>query len=54
MIPALKAAIGVYSNDPDWGIVRPPLVDLTPVQCDALATALREIDFSMPGVEVAA
>jgi 4-hydroxy-tetrahydrodipicolinate synthase len=54
MIPALKAAIGVYSNDPEWGVVRPPLVDLTPVQCDALAAALREIGFSMPGIEVTA
>jgi 4-hydroxy-tetrahydrodipicolinate synthase len=54
MIPALKAAIGVYSNAPDWGVVRPPLVDLTPAQCDALAAALREIGFSMPGVEVVA
>jgi 4-hydroxy-tetrahydrodipicolinate synthase len=54
MIPALKAAIGAHSNDADWGIVRPPLVDLTPAQCDALAAALREIGFSMPGIEVTA
>src|ERR1700692_431199 len=54
MIPALKAAIGVYSNDPDWGVVRPPLVDLTKAQCDALASALHEIGFSMPGIEVTA
>ncbi|TDN70827.1 dihydrodipicolinate synthase family protein [Paraburkholderia sp. BL10I2N1] len=54
MIPALKAAIGVYSNDSEWGVVRPPLVDLTPAQCDALAAALREIGFSMPRIEVTA
>ncbi|CAB3792546.1 4-hydroxy-tetrahydrodipicolinate synthase [Paraburkholderia ultramafica] len=54
MIPALKAAIGVYSNDAGWGVVRPPLVDLTPAQCDALAAALRETGFSMPGIEVTA
>jgi 4-hydroxy-tetrahydrodipicolinate synthase len=35
-----------------WGVVRPPGVDLTPAQCDALAAALREIGFSMPGIEV--
>jgi 4-hydroxy-tetrahydrodipicolinate synthase len=51
MIPALKAAIGVYLNDPDWGVVRPPLVDLTPAQCEALAAALRENGFTMPGIE---
>jgi 4-hydroxy-tetrahydrodipicolinate synthase len=54
MIPALKAAIGVYSNDPEWGVVRPPLVDLTEAQCDALASALHKIGFSMPGIEVTA
>ena len=35
-----------------WGVVRPPGVDLTPAQCDALAAALREIGFSMPGIGV--
>jgi hypothetical protein len=35
-----------------WGVARPPIVDLTPAQCDALAAALREIGFSMPGIEV--
>jgi 4-hydroxy-tetrahydrodipicolinate synthase len=54
MIPALKAAIGIYTEDSEWGVVRPPLVDLTPAQCDALAAALREIGFSMPGIEAVA
>jgi 4-hydroxy-tetrahydrodipicolinate synthase len=54
MIPALKAAIGIYTKDSEWGVVRPPLVDLTPAQCDALAASLREIGFSMPGIEAVA
>ncbi|MDR3475088.1 MAG: dihydrodipicolinate synthase family protein [Devosia sp.] len=51
MIPALKAAIGIYARDPDWGTVRPPLVDLTPDQCAALGAGLREVGFTMPGLE---
>jgi 4-hydroxy-tetrahydrodipicolinate synthase len=51
MIPALKAAIAIYAKDAEWGTVRPPLVDLTPVECDALATQLREVKFTMPGIE---
>jgi len=50
MIPALKAAIGIYMSDPEWGTVRPPLVDLTPAECVALGTALRGVGFSMPGI----
>jgi 4-hydroxy-tetrahydrodipicolinate synthase len=51
MIPALKAAIAIYAKDPEWGTVRPPLVDLTPTECDALAAALRGVGFTMPGIE---
>jgi 4-hydroxy-tetrahydrodipicolinate synthase len=29
MIAALKQAIAIYGNDPEWARVRPPLVDLT-------------------------
>jgi 4-hydroxy-tetrahydrodipicolinate synthase len=54
MIPALKAAIGIYTKDSEWGVVRPPLMDLTPAQCDALAGSLRDIGFSMPGIEAVA
>jgi 4-hydroxy-tetrahydrodipicolinate synthase len=54
MIPALKAGIGIYAKDPEWGVVRPPLVDLTPEQCDALGKALHEVGFTMPGIAVAA
>ncbi len=51
MIPALKGAIGIYAKDPAWGTVRPPLVDLTPAECEALGAALRGVDFKMPGIE---
>jgi 4-hydroxy-tetrahydrodipicolinate synthase len=50
MIPALKAAIAHYSNDPTWATVRPPLVELDDAQRNALAQALRSVDFSMPGL----
>jgi 4-hydroxy-tetrahydrodipicolinate synthase len=51
MIPALKAAIAHYSNDPAWATVRPPLVELDDAQRNALVQALRSARFSMPGVE---
>jgi 4-hydroxy-tetrahydrodipicolinate synthase len=50
MIPALKAAIAHYSDDPAWATVRPPLVELDEPQRAELARALRAIDFSMPGL----
>ncbi len=50
MIPALKAAIAHYSDDPAWATVRPPLVELDDAQRTTLAQALRAIDFAMPGL----
>jgi 4-hydroxy-tetrahydrodipicolinate synthase len=50
MIPALKAAIAHYSDDPAWAMVRPPLVELDDAQRDALAQALHSVGFSMPGL----
>jgi 4-hydroxy-tetrahydrodipicolinate synthase len=50
MIPALKAAIARYSDDPAWVTVRPPLVELDQAQRDALAQALRSAGFTMPGL----
>jgi 4-hydroxy-tetrahydrodipicolinate synthase len=50
MIPALKAAIAHYSDDPAWATVRPPLVELDDAQRNSLAQALRSVDFSMPGL----
>jgi 4-hydroxy-tetrahydrodipicolinate synthase len=50
MIPALKAAIAQYANDPAWATMRPPLVALDQAQRAALAQALHAIDFAMPGL----
>jgi len=51
MIPALKAAISEFSGDPEWAVVRPPLVELDATQRKALVEAMRAIDFSMEGLE---
>jgi 4-hydroxy-tetrahydrodipicolinate synthase len=51
MIAALKQAIAIYINDPEWARVRPPLVELTTEQGKLLAEQLKAIGFTMPGVE---
>ncbi len=50
MIPALKAAIAHYSSDPEWTVVRPPLVELTPAQREELARNLNAAGFAMSGL----
>jgi 4-hydroxy-tetrahydrodipicolinate synthase len=50
LISALKQAIAIYANDPGWAKVRPPLVELTPEQAQTLATELKAISFTMPGL----
>ncbi len=50
MIPALKAAIAHYSDDPIWATVRPPLVELDDTQRSALVRALHAAGFAMPGL----
>jgi 4-hydroxy-tetrahydrodipicolinate synthase len=50
MIPALKAAIAHYGNDPAWATVRPPLVNLAPDAAAALVAELDRRGFSMPGL----
>jgi 4-hydroxy-tetrahydrodipicolinate synthase len=50
MIAALKQAIAIYENDPDWARARPPLVELTPDQAKMLAAELKAIGFAMPGI----
>src|SRR6266850_1554313 len=45
MIAALKQAIAIYTDDPAWARVRPPLVELTPEQAKTLAAELRAIGF---------
>jgi 4-hydroxy-tetrahydrodipicolinate synthase len=50
MIAALKQAIAIYGNDPEWSRVRPPLVELTREQAKWLAEELKAIGFAMPGL----
>jgi 4-hydroxy-tetrahydrodipicolinate synthase len=50
MIPALKAAIAHYGNDPSWATVRPPLVNLAADSAAALVAELDRRGFSMPGL----
>jgi 4-hydroxy-tetrahydrodipicolinate synthase len=50
MIPALKAVIAHYTNDPEWATVRPPLTELTAVQAKNVIDGLKKLDFDMPGI----
>jgi 4-hydroxy-tetrahydrodipicolinate synthase len=50
MIPALKAAISHFGNDPQWKTVRPPLVELSASQEETLIRELKANGFSMPGL----
>jgi len=50
MIAALKQAIAIYGNDPEWARVRPPLVELRTQQAELLAADLKTIGFTMPGI----
>jgi 4-hydroxy-tetrahydrodipicolinate synthase len=50
VISALKATVANYGNDPDWSRVRPPLVELTKAEQDALAMELKAKGFTMPGL----
>src|SRR5256886_4417257 len=45
MIAALKQAIAMYRNDPEWIRVRPPLIELTTEQAKLLAAELQAIGF---------
>jgi 4-hydroxy-tetrahydrodipicolinate synthase len=47
MNAALKEAIAIYRNDPEWSRVRPPLIELTPEQAKTLAADLKAIGFAM-------
>jgi 4-hydroxy-tetrahydrodipicolinate synthase len=51
MISALKQTIAIYSSDPAWARVRPPLIELTADQARSLASELKEIGFTMPGLK---
>ena len=50
MIPALKATVAEFGGDDAWRAVRPPLVSLDADKSAALAAALRNIGFEMPGL----
>jgi 4-hydroxy-tetrahydrodipicolinate synthase len=47
LIAALKQAIAIYTDDPNWTRVRPPLVELTTQQAKTLAAKLKAVSFSM-------
>jgi len=51
MIAAIKKAIAIYANDPEWARVRPPLLELTTEQAKLLAKELQAIHFAMNGME---
>ncbi|HXZ52884.1 MAG TPA: dihydrodipicolinate synthase family protein [Burkholderiales bacterium] len=50
MIPALKAIIAHFGNDPAWRTVRPPLTELGRDQEEGLIAELRSSGFRMPGL----
>ena len=50
MIPALKAIIAEFSDDPQWTIVRPPLTTLSVKQKTAVIGELAQVGFDMPGL----
>ena len=50
MIAALKQAIAIYANDPEWARVRRPLVELTTEQAKLLAAELKAVGFAMTGI----
>src|SRR5213078_5099752 len=47
MIAALKQAIAIYANDPEWARLRPPLVELTTEHAKLLGAELKAIGFTM-------
>jgi 4-hydroxy-tetrahydrodipicolinate synthase len=51
MIAALKQAIAIHGNDPEWARVRPPLVEFTREQAEKLAAELEKIEFRIKLVE---
>ncbi len=50
MLPALKAVIARYADDPGWKTVRPPLAELSAAQLQSLYQGLDELGFAMPGM----
>ncbi len=50
MIPALKAIVAHFGNDPQWKTVRPPLTELTAAHEAQVITDLKAAGFTMPGL----
>jgi 4-hydroxy-tetrahydrodipicolinate synthase len=50
MIPALKACVAHFGNDPQWKTCRPPLTELTSTQEEELIRDLKSAGFTMPGL----
>ena len=50
MIPALKTIVASFSGDPEWAVVRPPLVALSGTERHELLDQLKQRDFTMPGL----
>jgi 4-hydroxy-tetrahydrodipicolinate synthase len=47
MVPALKAIVAHFHNDPEWAAVRPPMTPLGAVQSAALLGDLAKIGFTL-------
>lgn len=54
MIPAMKAAIALKTGREDWACVRPPLVELSQAQRQALAASLDQVGFTLPNARALA
>ena len=52
MIPAMKHAVALYSGQPQWKSVRPPLTQLNEETAQKLQSDLQAIQFAMPGYPV--
>ena len=50
MIPALKAAVAHFGNDPQWKTCRPPLTELSAAEETTLISELKASGFTMPGL----
>lgn len=47
MVPALKRIVAHFHNDPDWAIVRPPMLPLDEPQSHALIADLTKLGFTL-------
>lgn len=47
MVPALKAIVAHFHNDPEWAAVRPPMTPLSEAQSKALLADLAKIGFTL-------